>query len=230
MEYDSKIQNACQVLDQLGLFGQDIYRYIIDHKLPCEIITYSKDETVYSRHHFKKAIGVILEGQLHSYKRIGSGEMMMRSLRQGDVFGVAGLFAGENEYVSDIVSSSDSCIVYFSESLMTAIFAEDHRIALSYIRLLTKKIRYLNFKLDGFAAPNAYGKLALFLYENNGFNGTMSQLADMLAMSRMTLYRNLDLLVSKGFIEKNGKCITVLKPDKILTSDDADTMPDDILL
>ena len=88
--------------------------------------------------------------------------------------------------------------------------------------MLSKKIRYLNAKLDGFATPNAYSKLALFLYENNGYRGSMTSLADLLDMSRMTLYRNLEILVEEKNIEKIGKTITVINPDLASLFDSSD--------
>ena len=213
------VRKACDFLEAAGLHGNTIYSFIQTSSHRIEIISYHSDDTVFSRDNFKKALGVIVHGELASSKKVGGGELFLRTLKSGDIFGVAGLFENQNHYVSEIVAVSDCTVVYFSEEQLMQLFTENPICAISYIQLLSKKIRYLNAKIDGFASPNAYGKLAMYLYENNGYHGTMSSLSETLGMSRMTLYRNLDILISEGYVVKDGKHIEVCNPELLLLFD-----------
>ena len=210
---DHSLLIACNHLENLGLFGDSVRSYVEKSTEGIFIATYQKGETVFSRKTYQKALGVIIEGELSSHKRIAGGDLALRMLTVGEIFGVAGLFTTADQYVSEVVANTDAKIVFFSEAFLYRLFEEIPACAIAYIQLLSKKIRYLNAKLDGFASPNAYSKLALFLYENKGYSGSMTSLAELLGMSRMTLYRNLELLEEEGTIKKEGKVITVVNND-----------------
>ena len=207
------ILTACDYLESLGWNGDTIRGFINSDPDGISVVSYQKDNTVFTPDQFMKALGVICNGELCSRKRIAGGDYVMRNLSAGDVFGVAALFGDATSYVSTINARTDATVVYFSEAFLEDLFHQHPECAIVYIQLLSKKIRYLNVKLDGFTTPNAYSKLALFLFENNGYRGSMSSLAEELDISRMTLYRNLDLLVEEGAIEKSGKSIRIINPD-----------------
>ena len=50
----------------------------------------------------------------------------------------------------------------------------------------------------------------------------MTSLAELLGMSRMTLYRNLDILLEDGMIRKDGKSIVILRDDISMLLDPSD--------
>ena len=213
---------ACDLLEPIGLCSATLKKFLNNNKGAVSVVEYKKDDTVFSRDRYLKALGVICDGALSSQKRVAGGDFTLRTLQKGDIFGVAGIFTSDSSYVSDIIALTDATVVYFPEALLSELFCAHPDLAISYIRMLSKKIRYLNAKLDGFATPNAYSKLALFLYENNGYHGSMTSLADLLDMSRMTLYRNLEILEEEKNIEKIGKTITVINPDLASLFDSSD--------
>lgn len=204
---------ACDYLERYGLSG-DSMMTLLEHSTDgITVSNFRKDDTVFSRNAFAKALGVIIEGTLVSHKSIAGGTLALRNLECGDIFGLAALFGEAHGYVSTVYAKSRATVVFFSEDFLKKLFNKYPEYAIAYIRLLSQKIRYLNTKIDNFATPNAYSKLALYLYEHQGYEGSMSSLADILGMSRMTLYRNLDLLVEEGTILKNGKKITLINAD-----------------
>lgn len=210
---DPRIIIACDYLETYGLSGNSIKDLIKKTTEGITVSTFKKDDTVFSRSSYIKALGVVISGTLTSHKTIAGGTLSLRNLESGDLFGLAALFGNAQGYVSTVFAKTNATVVFFSEDFLKMLFREYPESAIAYIVLLSQKIRYLNTKLDNFATPNAYSKLALFLYENRGFIGSMSSLADILGMSRMTLYRNLDILIEEGAITKNGKKITLINSD-----------------
>lgn len=213
MNQATYVQQACDILDNKGLCGKVFFRYLEENNMTASVVSYKNGAVVFSRENYQKALAVICRGQLLSSKKVGGNELLLRTMKPGDVFGIAGLFGDDTPYVSEIVAKTDSVLVLFSEDLLKKIFLYDPYCSIAYIKFLSAKVRYLSMRLDDFVTPNAYGKLALYLFENNGFCGSMSTLAKTLGFSRMTLYRNLDLLISEGFIKKNGKCIEITDPN-----------------
>ena len=220
-DYDA-LECACRSLEEVGLCGNLFKEYLEINTDGVFVEAYEKDESVYTRKQYHKALGVVVAGELTSHKKIAGGDLVLRPLKVGDVFGVAAIFGQSESYVSEVWALSNAKVVYFGEDFLEKLFCRSPLCAISYIRFLSKKIRYLNAKLDGFASPNAYSKLALFLLENKGYSGSMTSLAELLGMSRMTLYRNLDILLEDGMIRKDGKSIVILRDDISMLLDPSD--------
>jgi len=212
-ENDPQVIMACDYLETYGLSGNFIKNHIKKSTDGVTVATFKKDETVFSRSSYMKALGIITSGTLTSHKTVAGGNLALRNLEIGDLFGLAGLFGNTHGYVSTVYAKTNATVVFLSEDFLKELFREHPECAIAYIELLSQKIRYLNTKIDNFATPNAYSKLALYLYEHQGYSGSMSSLADTLGMSRMTLYRNLDILTEEGTIRKNGKKIMLVNAD-----------------
>ena len=184
---DPKVLQACAYLDAHGLTGKVIKSLLKQTTEGVTVKSFERDETVFSRASYDKALGVVVAGTLVSHKTVAGGDLSLRNLEAGDIFGLAGLFGSTPNYVSTIYAKTEAIVVFFSEEFLTTLFREYPESAIAYIELLSQKIRYLNAKIDSFATPNAYTKLALYLYEHQGYSGSMSSLANILGMSRMTL-------------------------------------------
>ncbi len=213
LQNDPRVMIACDYLETHGLSGNFIKNLLQKTTDGVTIAFFEKDETVFSRSSYFKALGIVVSGSLTSHKTIAGGDLSLRNLDVGDVFGLAGLFGSAPSYVSTIYARTNAVVVFFSEDFLKTMFQKYPECAISYIELLSQKIRYLNAKIDSFATPNAYSKLALYLYEHQGYSGSMTLLANTLGMSRMTLYRNLDALIEEGIIQKNGKKIVLVNAD-----------------
>jgi len=134
----------------------------------------------------------------------------LRILESGDIFGIATLFCQKDEYVSEIRADSSCVVAFVPQKIVSEVFRESPDAAIAYISVLSQKICFLNDKLDNISAPSAISKLCYYLLEKQETKVSMQSLAQMLCISRMTLYRSLDILVENEWIRKEGKSLTVL--------------------
>ncbi|MBR5485694.1 MAG: Crp/Fnr family transcriptional regulator [Oscillospiraceae bacterium] len=184
-----------------------------------EVIFFERDSIIYTPNSYRKAIGFILAGTACAQ----NGEkLVLNTLRMGDCFGVAGLFHSSTRYVTTIVAKTDTYVLFLSDTVLMDLFSKDTRAAVNYISFLSKKIEFLNKKIDSFAAPTTHKGLCAYLRSatpdsdgavtvSNGY----SQLAKQLNMGRASLYRNLDALEKDGIIRREHRKIIILKPEKL---------------
>ncbi len=183
----------------------------------CRAAETGKGETIYTPHDFHRALGVILSGRV----RVSKEGFVVSVLETGEVFGAAALFNDRGDYATTLTALTPCRIVFFSQTLMSRTMAQYPRMADTYIRYLSGRIRFLEGKLDALLAPNVQAKLAQYLLERRegdrvNLPCSVSGLAERLDVSRASLYRAFDALTMAGAIEKTGKTVCILKEEALL--------------
>ncbi len=183
------------------------------------IHTFEKEELIYSPTCFQERIGLLLEGIASVEK--GGGSVLLHTLSAGSWFGVATLFSQSKRYVSVVRAKKDCTVLFYTASDVTQMFSAEPVIGKNYISFLSSRIHFLNRKIDQFTAVSAEEKLSLYLLEQLSCSNPIhlsvpySILAEMLNLSRSSLYRALEKLEDMQIIKKEGKKIVVLKPDAL---------------
>ena len=166
--------------------------------------------------------GMLLSGKASVIKDRNGTPVFFRLLKAGDIFGVSNLFAKENsenfEKVPTSIYAKTKCrVVFFTVRDIEKIILQNKTITRNYIEFLTDRICFLNQKIDAFTAGTAEKKVIKFLLSlecdpNERINLPMSLLktAEMLDISRATLYRILEQLCQNGLIRRDKKCICIL--------------------
>ncbi len=182
-------------------------------------VRFEKGESIYSSHAFRRALGLLLEGEAQVYRQDGEGpRVVMNRLLPGNVFGAAALFGEGEAYVTEIAARKAAVVLFLSQEQVVGWMRTYFSIAENYIRFLTGRIRFLNEKIAGFTAGPADERLQRYLLDNRGEDGrvrlpgSMSELAQMLNIGRSSLYRSLDALRASGFIRREGRSIFIDKP------------------
>lgn len=201
---------AEKMLSDLTILGGKRFAGFIIEDPAFSLCEYQSDETIFSKKEYRNSLSLIVEGSATARKVHGGKDLTIRSFQSGDIFGVASLFCEEEEYVSEIRADQTCVVAFVPQEIVSEIFRQSPDAAIAYISLLSQKIRYLNDKLDNISAPSAISKLCYYLLENHDMTISMQSLAQMLGMSRMTLYRSLDTLVENGWLKKDGKKLVVL--------------------
>ena len=185
-----------------------------------EILTSSKavyeqfpaGAVVYDPTHFKRCLGVLLEGQL----QVTKGELSVSVLQPGDLFGAAALYSDAAEFATTITAKKDSRCLLLPQKLVDHLIAKDAAFRERYLRYLTGRIHFLSSRMDSLSQHGAESKLARYLLSNMGGDGTITSsatdLAKRLGLSRASLYRAFEVLEEGGLITRTGKTISIPDP------------------
>ena len=177
---------------------------------------YEKDQVIFDRADTERALGIILYGTCVVTKESENGKMPMSVLRQTDLFGAASLFHDEEAYVARVMAQESTWVLLISEEALRSMMQMDFRVTENYLRYLTARIRFLSGRLDGFL-PQSVEERVLNHIKTRAEDGlyesewNVTQLADALRISRTTLYRAMDKLVSDGKIERHGRAFRLPK-------------------
>ena len=167
---------------------------------------------VYDPNHFKRCLGVVLEGEL----QVTKGELSVSILHPGDLFGAAALYSDAAEFATTITAKKDSRCLLLSQQMVDQLIARDAGFRERYLRYLTGRIHFLSSRMDSLSQHGAESKLARYLLSNMNADHTLTcsatDLARRLGLSRASLYRAFEALDDSKLIERSGKTISIPNP------------------
>ena len=168
--------------------------------------TFEKGEIIYSEKEFPRAFAVVLSGKVAIRSHSGAE---MRTLEQGETFGVTALF-GNERYATTISVISRAKLQFIEEGQLTSWMEKHPQISMNYIRFLHKKILYLNKKIRLYTEDSVEDRLMDYMDAHTApdgeilFPGGMAAVARELNIGRTSLYRTLDTLAEKKVIYKEN--------------------------
>ena len=219
-------KNTLEILLSLPLFRganvKNLEKSMENGNFTCR--SYASSEIIYSPEETEKKLIVILSGEASVYTADESRSMLLRRLGEGKTVGVANLFSDES-FVSRIIADKKCETAEISASDFKQLLESDSAILHNYISFLSNKICYLNKKIVTLTAGSAERRLAVFLDSHASETGSdsfilpvpMNSLAEMLNLGRASLYRAADKLEADGFITRDGKNITLVSKEQMLT-------------
>lgn len=176
-------------------------------------MNYDSGDVIYQPDNFNNCLGLIKTG-CAVVERNG---VRLNLLKEGSIFGAATLFGSDNEYVTSVTAKTQCEVLFLSQEEVTEILRNDSELAIVYISFLSDKIRFLNKKIAAFTSGSAENKLIYYLAEISRGEMpetiTYKELASALNIGRASLYRAIDSLSEKGFIQKDGKVIKIVDPN-----------------
>lgn len=181
----------------------------------CKLETFKTGDEIFSPNNEEKRLGFILSGEASVYSADGSRSVLLRSLVEGDTFGVSNLFYEKSRFVSLIMAKRASSVIFFTAEAIGKLLDNSSEFRMSYIKFLSERICFLNKKISCFTAGSPERRLAVFLCSQSTENSfsvciNANSLSEMLNVGRASLYRAFDKLTADGFITKDGKTITLL--------------------
>ena len=175
-------------------------------------VSYSKNDTVFSKETYSPVICVIIKGEA----RVSKGETVISHLKDGEIFGAAFLYNQSYEFENTVTALTPLKVVIIEKSGVDQLIKCDNSISFNYISYLSERIGFLNSKIEGYTKPNAEEKLLLYLKKNADINNgkceisvSMTELSHVLQISRASLYRVIEALEQQGKICRDGKKIYV---------------------
>lgn len=175
-----------------------------------EVCPFSRGETIYSPHRFRRCLGVLLRGRV----RVSKDALVVSTLKEGDLFGAAAMFTDCEDYVTTLTALSDGSLALIPQESVKRLLRESPAFAEGYVRYLSGRIRFLSARLDTVTAGSARQKLAQYLLSADNGQGEVilsaTQLSARLGVGRATLYRAFDALEVEGAIRREGKTIRIV--------------------
>ena len=184
-------------------------------------VRFEKGEAIYTRRRFRRALGILLAGRADVVLEEDGKRVLMNQIPPGGCFGAAALYGGEEEYVTDVRAATRCEVLFLSQEEVAGLIRNDSRVAENYIRFLSGRIRFLNRRIAGFTGGGSDRRLARYLLEHTGADGTvtlprsMVALAAALDVGRSSLYRSLDALERDGVIDRSDGRLTVRDLDAL---------------
>lgn len=177
-------------------------------------------ETAVEKHGelYKKGhIGILKSGSAVIKRRGDIGNLLtVGRLQKGGVFGMATVFGEWREGLSIVTALTECKVYYIKEDLLKTLLLKYPAISLNYITHLTRKIRFLNRRIDALSAGGCEEKLYEFLLSEQNENAEvilsfgMAELSRRLKISRTSLYRGIAALENSGLVMRNKQNFKIL--------------------
>ena len=198
------------------LTEETIPTYVLEEHT--EIKTFSAKQIAYSSSTDRVRIGILLSGKARVETE---AQALVKSLRVGELFGIANLYAEDEPFPTSIVTTAEAKILFLDGDAVKRLIEEVPSVRRAYLTFQSGRIVYLNRKIATLTAGSAERRLAVFLldYEQDGIflpPCPMNRLAELLGIGRASLYRAIDTLCAEGLIEKQGKTIHLRNKDALL--------------
>ena len=161
-----------------------------------------------------ESIGIIISGKIDivSYSFQGK-ELLINSLKAGEIFGNNLLFSSSPIYRGDVIAKEKSVVAFINKENLTNLLQNNIEFLDLYLLAQSDKAKLLTARIQLLSFPNAEERL--FYYASKNHNviefKNVTTLAATLGVQRETLSRLLTSLVERHLIKKEKGKITVLK-------------------
>ncbi|MBQ6820682.1 MAG: Crp/Fnr family transcriptional regulator [Clostridium sp.] len=193
--------------------------HMIESKI--KIKAYKKGQFISDFFDGEYYVGIIEKGEVSVYciSRDGN-EVNMSLLKEGDIFGIANIFE-EEDLDTVLKCKSDVKAVFYPKKDYIEMMQKDSSINIEYIRYCNKKIQFLLKRIEFLNIQSSKKKLIEHLLEKSGEDDIIllecskEELSKILSISRASLYRELQLLQSKKYLDFDKNIIKILDKEKL---------------
>ena len=159
-------------------------------------------------------VGVIISGKVDivSYSFQGK-ELILNSLKAGDVFGNNLIFSSEPTYRGDVIAKEKCVIAFISKENLIYLLQNNQEFLTLYLKAQSDFGKSLNARIQLLSFTNAEERLVYYASKNDNIITfkNVTTLAAQIGIQRETLSRLLTSLVKRHLIKKEKGKITFLK-------------------
>ena len=161
-----------------------------------------------------ESIGIIISGKVDivSYSFQGR-EMLINSLKAGELFGNNLIFSSSPIYKGDVIAKEKAVIAFINKEDLVTLLQNNREFLELYLQAQSDKAKLLTGRIQLLSFPNAEERL--FYYASKNHNvieyKNVTTLAATIGVQRETLSRLLTSLIERHLIKKEKGKITVLK-------------------
>ncbi|NLL78023.1 MAG: Crp/Fnr family transcriptional regulator [Clostridiales bacterium] len=192
-----------------------------------EIISYEKDQIIFSQHDKPCKLHILLEGSVAICNDSVSGKRNIIATinRTGELFGEVFLFLGKGEYDHYAQTAESAVVLQMPKEFLYHTCGENcdyHTMLISnLISILAQKAYYLNRKLQIMSGATLRQKIARMLLQHSLGDGDVTlsmnreEMADFLNVARPSLSRELMKMQEEGLLLIHKKKIKITDKEQI---------------
>jgi len=183
----------------------------------CTCREFSRGSVIYGGAEFERCLGLFLSGSATVSKPSENGkELAISRLSAGMIFGAAAIFNDAQAFTNVITAHESARVLMMEEAWLHSVMQQHFCVAEAYIRYLSDRILFLNARIASLAAGTTEQIVTHFLLQNGPeITISMTELARRLNIGRASLYRVMDRMEAEGIIERSGKTIVVIHPERL---------------
>ena len=159
-------------------------------------------------------IGIIISGKVDiiSYSFEGK-ELLINSLKAGEIFGNNLIFSSEPIYRGDVIAQEKSVIAIINKENLVYLLQNNKEFLNLYLKAQSDKAKLLTSRIQLLSLVNAEERLFYYASKNDNVivYKNVTTLAATIGVQRETLSRLLTSLIKRHLIKKEKGKITVLK-------------------
>lgn len=183
---------------------------------------FAKNEVIALEESKCTSIGVILSGKLEIQKIFPSGKVItLNTFKDGNIFGEALVFSGENVYPSTIIAINETEILFIHKDDIIRLSKKNDIFLTNFMTVLSDRILMLSGKIKNLSYETIRKKLSIMLldeYKKQNslfltFSYTRKKMAEMLDVPRPSLSRELINMRNEGIIDFDKNVIKIIDLD-----------------
>lgn len=182
-----------------------------------KVVEYNANDIIFNENDICNYIGIVLKGEvIISTITYNEKEEVINVIKENEVFGDILLFASNNIYLGDVITTKKSTIAFINKENLIYLLQNNTYVLSSYLMHLSNKS--LNIKLQSklLSHKNIEDRIMYFLStnKNKGNYYEYSSITDIsrkLSLPRPSVSRSITSLINKGLITKINKRIYILK-------------------
>lgn len=185
-----------------------------------EKIKYSRGETIYSPTAHIPKIGFVFDGECEIICHKSDGKTILNSAKAGDSFGILAAL-GEKDFKTEIYSKKNTTVLFMDSTELINLIYSSPTVAMNVIKFLSGKVAFLNRKLNTISKSSVEKKLASYLLsryraeEKLNLTFNIKKCSESISAGRASVYRALESLKSKGYIQAEDKTVTIIDYKKL---------------
>ncbi len=127
------------------------------------------------------------------------------------------IFGNKNKFPVNVMAISDGELLMIEKSDFLRLLMKYDMLLVNFLDMISSRSQFLSEKIKFLNFKTIKGKLAFYILQKSGFNGTIitlgmtqSDLADFFGVARPSIARALGELEDEGYIEAKGKSIKII--------------------
>ena len=197
---------------------QDILRGV-----PNQVRSFKKGDMVVQSEETCSQLLVLIEGQVKGEMVDYSGKTLkIEDIAAPRPLAPAFLFGNQNKYPVNIISSTESKILFIPVDSFLAIMQANVKVLQNYLNVISNRSQFLSRKIQFLSFKTIKGKVAQLVLDLSKVQGmtvrlgqTQQELADFFGVTRPSLARALGEMEKEGLIEIHRKEIQIVNKEKM---------------